>query len=99
MYLINAIQDLAVDNEELEEPFLLLEGMYAAWTPHYVDSLITERMKLAMGGLEYLDLISGKQVVVFTRARSKRPLSTSAGVIDMAYLHPRVPFLPLVDKR
>lgn len=72
MFLINAIQDLAVNKEELEEPFPLLEGIHLAWTPSYVDSLITERMKLAMGGLEYFELISGRQPAVFTRARSKK---------------------------
>lgn len=72
MFLINAIQDLAVNKEELQEPFPLLEGIHLAWTPSYVDSLITERMKLAMGGLEYFELISGRQPAVFTRARSKK---------------------------
>lgn len=68
MFLINAIQDLAINKEELEEPFPIIEGIYLTWTPSYVTSLITEPMKLAMGGLEYLDLISGKHTAVFTRA-------------------------------
>jgi hypothetical protein len=68
MFLINAIQDLAINEDELEEPFPLLEGIYLAWTPSIVTQLISDRMKLAMGGLEYLDLIGGRSPAVFTYA-------------------------------
>lgn len=71
MFLINAIQDLAINEDELEEPFPLLEGIYLAWTPSIVTKLISDRMKLAMGGLEYLDLIGGRSPAVFTYATAE----------------------------
>lgn len=74
MLLINAIQNLAINDAELEEPFLLVEGIHLAWTPTYVTSLISERFKLAMGGLEYLDLAEGRWPAVVTNANENEAL-------------------------
>lgn len=45
----------------------MVEGIYPAWTSPFVESLISERMKFAIGGLEYLDLIEERHMAVFTR--------------------------------
>jgi hypothetical protein len=52
MLLINALQDFAINEEEFEEPFSLLEGVYLAWTPLFVKEQISDHMMSAMGGLD-----------------------------------------------
>ncbi|HEX5701899.1 MAG TPA: hypothetical protein VFX97_01615 [Pyrinomonadaceae bacterium] len=65
MFLLNSFQDFSF-GDEIEEPFEMADGIYLAWTSPFIESLISDRMKLAIGGLEYLDLIE-RQIAVFTR--------------------------------
>lgn len=66
MFLLNSFQDFSI-SDEVEEPFEIVEGVYLARTSSFVDGLLSDRMKLAIGGLEYLDLIEEKNIAVFSR--------------------------------
>ncbi len=73
MLLINAIQDFAIDEEQFEEPFSLLEGVYLAWTSPFVKEQISDSMMSAMGGLDYASLTDGTHPVLFSRIKTKQP--------------------------
>ena len=71
MLLINAIQDFAINQKELEEPFSILEGVYLVWTPLLVKEQISDRMMSAMGGLDYLSLTNGTYPVLLSQINAK----------------------------
>jgi hypothetical protein len=73
MLLINAIQDFAINQEEFEEPFSVIEGIYLGWTPLFVKEQISDRLMSAMGGLDYLSLTAGTHPVLFSRIKAKQP--------------------------
>jgi len=88
MLLINAIQDFAINQEEFEEPFSVIEGIYLGWTPLFVKEQISDRLMSAMGGLDYLSLTNATHPVLFSRIKAKQP-DEPLRVLDVmpTYIH------------
>lgn len=83
MFLITGVQDLDINEDELEEPFMLLDGLFLGWTPSFVRTLISDQMKFAMGGLDYLELVDGTRPTLFSHGQGREWSDRPLAVISM----------------